>query len=82
MLSKMHLEPFNIMRCRYNIALLFLFSVPDSPHEPDPEPYEPMPPRLIPLDEVIFLKTFYHASDLKQLIFFSSLCLSDDDGAS
>uniref|UniRef100_A0A3P9HNE8 Serine/threonine-protein phosphatase 1 regulatory subunit 10 n=1 Tax=Oryzias latipes TaxID=8090 RepID=A0A3P9HNE8_ORYLA len=26
-------------------------SVPDSPHEPDPEPYEPMPPRLIPLDE-------------------------------
>lgn len=31
----------------------FLFaSVPDSPHEPDPEPYEPMPPRLIPLDEV------------------------------
>lgn len=27
-------------------------SVPDSPHEPDPEPYEPMPARLIPLDEV------------------------------
>ncbi|XP_011607663.1 serine/threonine-protein phosphatase 1 regulatory subunit 10 isoform X1 [Takifugu rubripes] len=26
-------------------------SVPDSPHEPEPEPYEPMPPRLIPLDE-------------------------------
>ncbi|XP_029975857.1 LOW QUALITY PROTEIN: serine/threonine-protein phosphatase 1 regulatory subunit 10 [Salarias fasciatus] len=26
-------------------------SVPDSPHEPDPEPYEPMPPCLIPLDE-------------------------------
>ncbi|XP_060916177.1 serine/threonine-protein phosphatase 1 regulatory subunit 10 isoform X1 [Labrus mixtus] len=26
-------------------------SVPDSPHEPDPEPYEPMPARLIPLDE-------------------------------
>ncbi|XP_061123392.1 serine/threonine-protein phosphatase 1 regulatory subunit 10 [Syngnathus typhle] len=26
-------------------------SVPDTPHEPDPEPYEPMPPRLIPLDE-------------------------------
>ncbi|XP_029369637.1 serine/threonine-protein phosphatase 1 regulatory subunit 10 isoform X2 [Echeneis naucrates] len=26
-------------------------SVPDSPHEPDTEPYEPMPPRLIPLDE-------------------------------
>ncbi|XP_058474491.1 serine/threonine-protein phosphatase 1 regulatory subunit 10 isoform X2 [Solea solea] len=26
-------------------------SVPDAPHEPDPEPYEPMPPRLIPLDE-------------------------------
>uniref|UniRef100_A0A673L8R6 Serine/threonine-protein phosphatase 1 regulatory subunit 10 n=1 Tax=Sinocyclocheilus rhinocerous TaxID=307959 RepID=A0A673L8R6_9TELE len=26
-------------------------SVPDSSHEPDPEPYEPMPPRLIPLDE-------------------------------
>ncbi|XP_077363488.1 serine/threonine-protein phosphatase 1 regulatory subunit 10 [Festucalex cinctus] len=26
-------------------------SVPDSPHEPDPEPFEPMPPRLIPLDE-------------------------------
>ncbi|KAI1902431.1 hypothetical protein AGOR_G00044690 [Albula goreensis] len=25
--------------------------VPDSPHEPDPEPYEPTPPRLIPLDE-------------------------------
>ncbi|XP_048849186.1 serine/threonine-protein phosphatase 1 regulatory subunit 10 [Brienomyrus brachyistius] len=26
-------------------------SVPDCPHEPDPEPYEPTPPRLIPLDE-------------------------------
>ncbi|XP_054833312.1 serine/threonine-protein phosphatase 1 regulatory subunit 10 isoform X2 [Eublepharis macularius] len=26
-------------------------SVPDSPHEPDPESYEPMPPKLIPLDE-------------------------------
>uniref|UniRef100_A0A8C2WMU7 Serine/threonine-protein phosphatase 1 regulatory subunit 10 n=1 Tax=Cyclopterus lumpus TaxID=8103 RepID=A0A8C2WMU7_CYCLU len=26
-------------------------SVPDTPHEPDPEPYEPMPPRVIPLDE-------------------------------
>ncbi|KAM4611196.1 serine/threonine-protein phosphatase 1 regulatory subunit 10 isoform 1-T2 [Discoglossus pictus] len=26
-------------------------SVPDSPHEPDPEPYEPSPPKLIPLDE-------------------------------
>ncbi|XP_036395569.1 serine/threonine-protein phosphatase 1 regulatory subunit 10-like [Megalops cyprinoides] len=26
-------------------------SVPDSPHEPDPEPYEPVPPRLIPIDE-------------------------------
>ncbi|KAL4629643.1 serine/threonine-protein phosphatase 1 regulatory subunit 10-like [Arapaima gigas] len=26
-------------------------SVPDSPHEPDPEPYEPMAPRIIPLDE-------------------------------
>lgn len=27
-------------------------SVPDSPHEPDPESYEPLPPKLIPLDEV------------------------------
>ncbi|XP_066470817.1 serine/threonine-protein phosphatase 1 regulatory subunit 10 isoform X3 [Tiliqua scincoides] len=26
-------------------------SVPDSPHEPDPESYEPVPPKLIPLDE-------------------------------
>ncbi|KAJ3609829.1 hypothetical protein NHX12_024339 [Muraenolepis orangiensis] len=26
-------------------------SVPDSPHEPDQEVYEPMPPRVIPLDE-------------------------------
>ncbi|KAJ8367668.1 hypothetical protein AAFF_G00313680 [Aldrovandia affinis] len=26
-------------------------SVPDSPHEPEPESYEPAPPRLIPLDE-------------------------------
>ncbi|XP_015706857.1 serine/threonine-protein phosphatase 1 regulatory subunit 10 [Coturnix japonica] len=26
--------------------------VPDSPHEPDPESYEPLPPKLIPLDEV------------------------------
>ncbi|XP_061216353.1 serine/threonine-protein phosphatase 1 regulatory subunit 10 isoform X3 [Neopsephotus bourkii] len=26
-------------------------SVPDSPHEPDPESYEPLPPKLIPLDE-------------------------------
>lgn len=34
-----------------------LTSVPDSPHEPDPEPYEPMPPRLIPLDEVSTFKT-------------------------
>lgn len=35
---------------------MLLFSVtcgiPDSPHEPDPEPYEPVPPKLIPLDEV------------------------------
>lgn len=27
-------------------------SIPDSPHEPDPESYEPLPPKLIPLDEV------------------------------
>ncbi|KAJ8288065.1 hypothetical protein COCON_G00007240 [Conger conger] len=26
-------------------------SVPDTPHEPEPEPYEPVPPRLIPIDE-------------------------------
>ncbi|XP_016847210.1 serine/threonine-protein phosphatase 1 regulatory subunit 10 isoform X4 [Anolis carolinensis] len=26
-------------------------SVPESPHEPDPETYEPVPPKLIPLDE-------------------------------
>ncbi|TFJ97671.1 Biglycan [Platysternon megacephalum] len=26
-------------------------SVPDSPHEPDPESYEPLPPKLIPLDK-------------------------------
>uniref|UniRef100_A0A8C5QLP8 Serine/threonine-protein phosphatase 1 regulatory subunit 10 n=1 Tax=Leptobrachium leishanense TaxID=445787 RepID=A0A8C5QLP8_9ANUR len=26
-------------------------SVPDTPHEPDPEPYEPSMPKLIPLDE-------------------------------
>ncbi|XP_031950187.1 LOW QUALITY PROTEIN: serine/threonine-protein phosphatase 1 regulatory subunit 10 [Corvus moneduloides] len=26
-------------------------SIPDSPHEPDPESYEPLPPKLIPLDE-------------------------------
>nr|XP_023658377.1 serine/threonine-protein phosphatase 1 regulatory subunit 10-like [Paramormyrops kingsleyae]XP_023658378.1 serine/threonine-protein phosphatase 1 regulatory subunit 10-like [Paramormyrops kingsleyae] len=26
-------------------------SVPDTPQEPDPEPYEPVPPRIIPLDE-------------------------------
>ncbi|XP_041430159.1 serine/threonine-protein phosphatase 1 regulatory subunit 10 isoform X2 [Xenopus laevis] len=26
-------------------------SVPDTPHEPDPESYEPSPPKLIPLDE-------------------------------
>lgn len=36
----------------YNYFLNPFTSVPDSPHEPDPEPYEPMPPRLIPLDEV------------------------------
>ncbi|XP_074710330.1 LOW QUALITY PROTEIN: serine/threonine-protein phosphatase 1 regulatory subunit 10 [Strix uralensis] len=29
----------------------FSLSVPDSPHEPDPESYEPLPPKLIPLDE-------------------------------
>uniref|UniRef100_A0A672Z4Z5 Serine/threonine-protein phosphatase 1 regulatory subunit 10 n=1 Tax=Sphaeramia orbicularis TaxID=375764 RepID=A0A672Z4Z5_9TELE len=28
-----------------------IFLSKESPHEPDPEPYEPMPPRLIPLDE-------------------------------
>uniref|UniRef100_A0A7N6ACV8 Serine/threonine-protein phosphatase 1 regulatory subunit 10 n=1 Tax=Anabas testudineus TaxID=64144 RepID=A0A7N6ACV8_ANATE len=28
-----------------------IFLNKESPHEPDPEPYEPMPPRLIPLDE-------------------------------
>ncbi|KAG8448687.1 hypothetical protein GDO86_015675 [Hymenochirus boettgeri] len=26
-------------------------SVPETPHEPDPESYEPSPPKLIPLDE-------------------------------
>ncbi|XP_050173901.1 serine/threonine-protein phosphatase 1 regulatory subunit 10 [Myiozetetes cayanensis] len=26
-------------------------SIPDSPHEPDPESYEPLPPKLIPMDE-------------------------------
>lgn len=31
---------------------LLTCGVPDSPHEPDPEPYEPIPPKLIPLDEV------------------------------
>ncbi|XP_030399594.1 LOW QUALITY PROTEIN: serine/threonine-protein phosphatase 1 regulatory subunit 10-like [Gopherus evgoodei] len=32
---------------------IFLFkeSIPDSPHEPDPESYEPLPPKLIPLDK-------------------------------
>ncbi|XP_039358134.1 serine/threonine-protein phosphatase 1 regulatory subunit 10-like isoform X3 [Mauremys reevesii] len=32
---------------------IFLFkeSVPDNLHEPDPESYEPLPPKLIPLDE-------------------------------
>lgn len=34
------------------VPFCFNISVPDSPHEPEPEPYEPMPPRLIPLDEV------------------------------
>ncbi|XP_036212235.1 serine/threonine-protein phosphatase 1 regulatory subunit 10 isoform X4 [Myotis myotis] len=28
-----------------------LFLNKESPHEPDPEPYEPVPPKLIPLDE-------------------------------
>ncbi|NXP83118.1 PP1RA phosphatase, partial [Ramphastos sulfuratus] len=28
-----------------------LFLSKESPHEPDPEPYEPLPPKLIPLDE-------------------------------
>ncbi|NXL89736.1 PP1RA phosphatase, partial [Alectura lathami] len=28
-----------------------LFLSKDRPHEPDPEPYEPLPPKLIPLDE-------------------------------
>ncbi|EHB16027.1 Serine/threonine-protein phosphatase 1 regulatory subunit 10 [Heterocephalus glaber] len=28
-----------------------LFLNKESPHEPDPEPYEPLPPKLIPLDE-------------------------------
>lgn len=36
----------------HGFSSFLLTSVPDSPHEPDPEPYEPMPPRLIPLDEV------------------------------
>lgn len=35
-----------------DFSSFLITSVPDSPHEPDPEPYEPMPPRLIPLDEV------------------------------
>uniref|UniRef100_A0AAY4DRI4 C3H1-type domain-containing protein n=1 Tax=Denticeps clupeoides TaxID=299321 RepID=A0AAY4DRI4_9TELE len=34
-------------------------SVPDTPHEPDPESYEPMPPRLIPLDEVNTMEDGY-----------------------
>uniref|UniRef100_H3CJA3 Protein phosphatase 1, regulatory subunit 10 n=1 Tax=Tetraodon nigroviridis TaxID=99883 RepID=H3CJA3_TETNG len=28
-----------------------IFLSKESPHEPEPEPYEPVPPRLIPLDE-------------------------------
>ncbi|KAK2513305.1 serine/threonine-protein phosphatase 1 regulatory subunit 10-like protein [Columba livia] len=28
-----------------------IFLSKESPHEPDPEPYEPLPPKLIPLDE-------------------------------
>jgi hypothetical protein len=41
-----------------NSKIIFIFfspiacGIPDSPHEPDPEPYEPIPPKLIPLDEV------------------------------
>lgn len=42
----------DILNIAFKVILRFSFSVPDSPHEPDPEPYEPMPPRLIPLDEV------------------------------
>lgn len=40
-------------------------SVPDSPHEPDPEPYEPMPPRLIPLDEVSAPLTHSHSPEMQ-----------------
>uniref|UniRef100_A0A673M061 Serine/threonine-protein phosphatase 1 regulatory subunit 10-like n=1 Tax=Sinocyclocheilus rhinocerous TaxID=307959 RepID=A0A673M061_9TELE len=37
-------------------------SVPDTSHEPDPEPYEPMPPRLIPLDEDCSMEENYMES--------------------
>lgn len=58
MCSQICFGQFNI---RSKVVLLFSFSVPDSPHEPDPESYEPMPPRLIPLDEVhIFMASLIH----------------------
>uniref|UniRef100_A0A671LKD5 Serine/threonine-protein phosphatase 1 regulatory subunit 10 n=1 Tax=Sinocyclocheilus anshuiensis TaxID=1608454 RepID=A0A671LKD5_9TELE len=40
-----------IQRDREMGILQEIFLSKESPHEPDPEPYEPMPPRLIPLDE-------------------------------
>lgn len=43
-----------------DFSSFLITSVPDSPHEPDPEPYEPMPPRLIPLDEVSTPNTHSH----------------------
>jgi len=42
--------------------------VPDSPAEPDPEPYDMVPPKIIPLDDVRHRKTVSRGLPLQPLI--------------
>lgn len=56
------------------------FSLSHSPHEPDPEPYEPIPPKLIPLDEVSVWTqqcggTAVQGEDISVLFFTAPICL-------
>ncbi|XP_053902949.1 serine/threonine-protein phosphatase 1 regulatory subunit 10-like isoform X2 [Malaclemys terrapin pileata] len=60
---------------------IFLFKecIPDSPHEPDPESYEPLPPKLIPLDKECTMDEAAHQEGLDPATISQS---PDEAGAS